>query len=153
MRQTISKKYQDQIFDATIAYDDNPEALAAYIENGGDLDAGARKNLASLIRRYFPKPRGGKNIRSDVDFYMFVREWCLQEPFNRVAEKLRRQSGEVPSVMQVWEAFPKLGEHLTTEDGLKHVIETGAFGVRSDAEIGGLRKKFDRGRDRVNGKN
>ena len=79
MRQTISKKYQDQIFDATIAYDDNPEALAAYIENGGDLDAGARKNLASLIRRYFPKPRGGKNIRSDVDFYMFVREWCLQE--------------------------------------------------------------------------
>jgi len=39
-------EYQDQLFDATIAYDDSPEALAAYIENGGDLDEGARKHAA-----------------------------------------------------------------------------------------------------------
>ena len=146
-------EYQDQLFDATSAYDGSPEALAAYIENGGQLDEGARKHLASMIRRYFPKPRGGKNTRNDVDFYMFVREWCLQEPFNRVVDKLKRQSGETPNIMQVWEAFPELGEHLTTEDGLKHVIETGAFGVPPDAEIGGLRKKYDRGRDLVDGKN
>lgn len=146
-------EYQDQLFDATIAYDDSPEALAAYIENGGDLDVGARKHLASLIRRYFPKPRGGKNTRSDVDFYMFVREWCLYEPVRRVAEKLQRQTGKPPSPMEVLGAFQELHESVSIEDGLKHVIETGAFGVSPDAEIGGLRKKYDRGRDLVNGKN
>ena len=148
----MSDEYQDHLFDATIAYDDSPEALAAYIENGGDLDSGARKHLASMIRRYFPKPVGGKNTRSDVDFYMFVRQWRLQEPFKRVAEKLRQQNGETPSTIQVWEAFAELNEVVSTEDGLNHVIETGAFGVSPDAEIGGLRKKYDRGKALVTGK-
>jgi hypothetical protein len=147
----MSDEYQDHLFDVTIAYDDSPDALAAYIEGGGDLDEGMRNHLASLIRLHFPKPGGGKKPRSDVDFYMLVRGWCLQETFSRVARKFERKTGQAPTPEQAIEAFAELVENITTEDGLKHVIDTGAFGVSRDAEIGGLRKKYDRGRALVRG--
>jgi hypothetical protein len=148
----MSDEYQDHLFDSTIAYDDSPDVLAAYIEGGGDLDEGMRNHLASLIRLHFPKPCGGKKTRSDVDFYMFVREWCLQETFSRVARKFECKTGQAPTPLQVIDAFAELSEDITTEDGLKHVIDTGAFGVSPDAEIGGLRKKYNRGKALVRGK-
>jgi hypothetical protein len=108
-----------------------------------------RKHLASLIRLHFPKPRGGKQSRSDVDFFIYVSGWCSQEPFTRAAERLRRETGELPCPTEVWEALSTLFETLTIEDGLEHVIETGALGISPDAEINGLRKKYARGRTLV----
>ena len=43
------------------------------------------------LRMYCPKPRGGKNPLSAVKFYKYVREWCVTEPIQRVAETLRKK--------------------------------------------------------------
>lgn len=148
----MTEDYQDHLFDSTIAFDESPEALAAYIEAGGDIDTGMRKWLASQIRLHFPKPRGGKDPRSDVKFFMFVRGWCLQESFDLVARKLKRHTGTEPGPMDILNALPELGEPITVEDGLRHVIDSGAFGTTVETEINGLRKKFNRGKKLINGK-
>lgn len=143
--------FQDHLFDSTIAYDRSPKALAAYIEAGGDLDEGLRKHLASMIRRYFPKPRGGTDPRGDIEFYEFVRDWCIFEPIRRVACELRKRSGDDPSAEEVISAMPVLSKKLRNEDGLRHVINTGAFGLTPDTEINSLRKKYNRGKKLASG--
>ena len=105
------------------------------------LCKGLAGHTLRYLRMYCPKPRGGKNPLSDVEFYMYVREWCVTEPVQRVAETLRKNTGKAPILEEVYEEFS--GTILTTEDGLKHVIETGALGIKPDAEFGGLRKIYD----------
>jgi hypothetical protein len=147
----MNDEYHDILFEATIAFDDSPDALARYIENGGDISDGMRVHLASMIRKYFPKPRGGKDPTSDVDFYMSVEDWRLMEPYRRTAKMLKRKTGIFPTVEQVYDGFAKFGKELSIEEGLKHVIDTSAFGVNPDTELSGLRKKYERGRKLLNG--
>ena len=144
-------EHQDRLYDATIAFDNSAEALADYIEGGGELDLALRKRVASLLRKYGPKHRGGKDPRRDIEFYEFVRDWCLFQPFQLLSDKLQKKTSRLPEPEEIFEHFGKLGKHLSTEDGLKHVIETGAFGVSPNAEIGGLRKRYDRGKALVSG--
>jgi hypothetical protein len=151
MTEEDDSEFQFRLFEATIAFDDSPEKLARYIEKGGELDKGMRKRLASMIRQHFPRPRGGKNPTSDVELYMFLEDWRLQEPINRVIDKLKRRIGSAPEPQKVFDALPKLLEPVTVEDGLQHVIDTGAFGTTPDTDINGLRKKYNRGKKLVTG--
>ena len=107
---------------------------------------------AAVSTDVLPKATRRQEPLSDVEFYMYVREWCVTEPIQRVAETLRKKTSKAPTLEEVYEEFSDSGTILTTENGLKHVIETGALGIKPDAEIGGLRKKYDRGRDFVTGK-
>jgi hypothetical protein len=138
--------YQAHIFDLTIAYDSNPEAMAAYIEGGGELDDAMRKRLASGIRRHFPKHRGGKDTKGDVEFFAYVERWCSVEFFRRATQKFRSKNGALPTAEQLFGALPELKVRVTTEDALRHIIEIEVFGASPDTEINSLRRKYDRGR-------
>lgn len=45
--------FQDHLFDSTIAFDESPDALAAYIEAGGELDQGMRVHQEIILCRIF----------------------------------------------------------------------------------------------------
>ena len=76
----------------------------------------------------------------------------MTEPSQRVAGTMRKKTSKAPTLEEVYEEFSESSTILTTEDGLKHVIETSALSIKPGAEFGGLRKKYDRGRDLVTGK-
>ena len=76
---------------------DDPEDLAKYVEAGGTLDEGLRSYIASLIRKYAPKSRGGRNQKRDCDVYLRVEFWRLMQrglglPAQATGDAARRNS-------------------------------------------------------------
>ena len=77
------------LFDTSTQGRDELNMLLEFLRDGDKLVVtrvdqplcnGLTGHTLRYLRMYCPKPRGGKNPLSDVEYYMYVREWCVTEP-------------------------------------------------------------------------
>jgi hypothetical protein len=68
------QRLEDFLFDK-LSDGENPEDLARYIEEGGELTAEMRTWLAELIRKKAPKARANKDPKRDLEVYWTIEAW------------------------------------------------------------------------------
>ena len=131
-----------------LLYDD-PIALAAYIEDGGEIDVALRWFLAERLRRrkqrQFPSPRGDKNERRDMEVFEAVEKIRVDMAMQAgkdgdggFAAYMKRVSKEMPTIDAGLVRYIKTAPEFKDQDG--------------DVEIGGIRKQYDRGRKIAKGR-
>jgi len=130
---------------------DDPEDLAKYVEAGGTLDEGLRSYIASLIRKYAPKSRGGRNQKRDCDVYLRVEFWRLmQRGLGLPAQATGDAAGskELTNAQKTSVLPTRRVPKPSINDGLEHLIETDPE-LRSsvdDVNIETIRRQYERGR-------
>jgi len=145
MKQMIDPQYEEHLLDKII-HSDDPEHLARYIEEGGTLTDGMRKNIAKIIRERAPKPRGKSNPLRDIDVYLEVERWRQNEVDAPIREEIKRKGITGMKAMRRFLSAPrgalpscqKAYEHLTIND--------------PNANTDAIQKQYERGRDILNPK-
>ena len=161
MNREIDSGYLEHLR-SCISISNDPEYLASYIEEGGEITNAMRGLLAKLIRDRAPKPRGKASPLTDRSFYQQVETWRtsqenapiykhLNENDLSLQEKLRAFS-EIPknSRPSPEEAFRHFETKLHYEDIKdtedEHIDDIEGIDDDTPVDVSTLRKRYERGR-------
>jgi hypothetical protein len=164
MARDTDPRYID-ILRSNFSVSNDPEYLASYIEEGGEITDAMRGFLAKLIRDRAPKRRGKSKPLSDNLFYQEVEAWRtsqenapIYQHINKNMSKITtleaiRAFGEIPKNKRpsLQNAFKHFATKLHFSD-IKYIEDAKIAkidGIDDDTYIdeGTLRKRYERGRD------
>lgn len=133
-------------------HSDDPEDLAIYVEAGAELGPELRAEIATIIRNYAPRPRGGKDSLRDKNLYERVEGWRSRSRDEIAVKNFRHEHGRNPEGLEFFD-LPRGETTLPTiNDALEYIIENDPklALLGGDVNVETLRRQYERGRKLLN---
>ena len=165
-------EHLENLFDGFLTSSD-PEYLARYIEDGGNISKALRGYIAKVIRDYAPKPHGNSTRPHDHAFYEKVEAWRTSEENAPIYQYLKKSDLTLQEILRAFSEIPKKKRpslesayrhfetnlHLIDIEDIEDEKIDDVEGINDDnfTDVGTLRKKYNRGqkieKSRISNKN
>jgi hypothetical protein len=146
LKREIDHLYLEHLV-STMSISDDPEYLALYIEEGGELNNYMRGFLAKLVRDKVPKKRGGPRPLDDLNYYQQVEAWLTSQENAPIYDHINENMSTITylEAIKAFEEIPKNIRHFA-EEAHRHFANELTVDGGTDIDEGTLRKRYERGR-------
>ena len=132
--------WHEEILYENLVFSDDPEHLARYIEEGGELTVGLRNYLAKLLRIHAPKPRGKADRLRDLDVYRMVEDWRFDKSLTSAKEASRKAELNGEDGMLAFLDTPR-DDPPPLQEAYRHFTKGDP-----EAKVDTFQKQYERGR-------